>query len=938
MAEVESGSGIEIVPADKLHKRLASCDYWKYAERGLHSKGVDRNKFIIELPSYMNPHTNKYTNYWKEQKRKCIEGYWVEGKWMPGNLYFYTNFCMILLNLPNSKGKSLGSPFLRDIEWEKAYVYMESRGFSGFDGDDTITCLHIVKELEELSNKDKEQYKRKLELAIIPPTAYKKDGKFKTFVHPRDYLRRIHPKNYGKPLYENNASNVVDIQARRMGKDLHEDSLLHYIDGSKRVIKNVKVGDIIFGGDGKPTTILERIDFDDQLQYEVTLRDGRTVTCGGGHLWTVRDRKTEEEVTLELDNFRTEFFYDYDCSIKHYKYDIPSYLPELGVSWCAIHDIKPLDIKPSVCIRVDNKDSLFLVNDYVVTHNSWGSAGSMIVHNYLFDGATDYDMFLNAKNTGTIPSSETLVGAIDSKYSGDLLNKTKLILENLKGNMTFNGIERPSPFAKQSRGSLMPGKFLEAAFDQKLPGGWVTKGSRSKIHHRTFADNPLAGNGTGPNLIVLEEVGFFSNIIETFSALTDATKDGLNKFGTIYATGTGGDMGKGVSEGIKDMFFHPERYDALCFEDIWEGNGNVGFFIPYQFKFDEYRDSNGVIDLSRASMFTEDKREKLLNQKDRYKYEAEIQNNPDVPTEAFHVSNSNIFPTAELMEQRGWVQSAIQTDGLVQGQCGELFIKPDTANEVIWKPDLKGKLVPCKYNMQKTDDTTGCVQIWEHPKKDNEGNIPFGLYIAGTDPYDQDQSTTTSLGSTYIYKTFGGLDQINHWLVAEYTARPDTAHEHHENVRKLLMYYNAKDLYENERNTLKYHLEFKRCLHLLKKTPTILKATEGSKVNRQYGIHMTKDIKLEMEMYLRDWLMEEDQDGKLNLNKIYSLPLLDELINYNDTGNFDRIIAMLLVITHKLDNYKVRVDMVKETKVDAFFDNLENYFTNNPTQNTNYRY
>lgn len=759
-----------------LKERLAACDYWKYAERGIHNnKKIHPSNFKIDIPLTMNPFSHQYKTFWKEQKRRCIEGYWYDGKWMPGNLYFYINFCKMLLNLPGSKGKTLGSPFLRDIEWEKAYVYVEARGFSGFELDDSITCLHIVNELTELKKKSLEEYKERLELAIIPKSAYKKDGSLKTFIHPRDYLRRIHPTNYGKPKFENNASNVIDIQARRMGK-------------------------------------------------------------------------------------------------------------------------------------------------------SYGSAGSMIVHNFLFDGATDYDVYLETLKTGNIPSSETLVGAIDSKYSGDLLNKSKLMIENLKGSMTFNGIERPSPFAKQTRGSLAPGKFLEAAYEQKLQGGWVTRGSRSKIHHRTFADNPLAGNGTGPNLIVLEEVGFFSNVVDTFSALTDATKDGLNKFGTIYATGTGGDMGKGVSEGVMDMFFNPEKYDALCFEDIWEGNGNIGFFVPYQFKFDEYRDEYGDIDINKASKVIEVKREKLLKSKDRYKYLAEQQNNPESPTEAFLIPDSNIFPTAELKEQRNYVMSKSKTDGFIEGQNGQLVFDPENNNNVKWVPDLDNKLQPCKWNMNKNDDTTGCITIWEQPQKNESGEIPWGLYIAGTDPYDQDQSTTASLGSTFIYKTFGGIDQTSHRIVAEYTARPDTAKEHHNNVIKLLMYYNAEDLYENERNSILTEAKKLNKTHLFAKQPTILKAYDNTKVQRDYGTHMTAAIKSEMIFLLKDWLMEENASGLLNLNHIYSIPLLDELINYNDTGNFDRVIALLLTITLKNQRHKIKVEMHKRKNTDPFFSNLDTYF------------
>jgi hypothetical protein len=42
------------------------------------------------------------------------------------------------------------------------------------------------------------------------------------------------------------------------------------------------------------------------------------------------------------------------------------------------------------------------------------------------------------------------------------------------------------------------------------------------------------------------------------------------------------------------------------------------------------------------------------------------------------------------------------------------------------------------------------------------------------------------------------------------------------------------------------------------------------------------------------------------------MPLLEELIRYNDTGNFDRVISFMLVILHRLQNHKIKVEAVKE--------------------------
>jgi hypothetical protein len=81
-----------------------------------------------------------------------------------------------------------------------------------------------------------------------------------------------------------------------------------------------------------------------------------------------------------------------------------------------------------------------------------------------------------------------------------------------------------------------------------------------------------------------------------------------------------------------------------------------------------------------------------------------------------------------------------------------------------------------------------------------------------------------------------------------------------------------------------------------------------------------------MLLLTNDWLLEENSAGGLNLNYIYSIPLLDELINYNDKGNFDRVIALLLLITLKNQNHKIKIDVQKVKQIDPFFANLKNYF------------
>lgn len=190
------------------------------------------------------------------------------------------------------------------------------------------------------------------------------------------------------------------------------------------------------------------------------------------------------------------------------------------------------------------------------------------------------------------------------------------------------------------------------------------------------------------------------------------------------------------------------------------------------------------------------------------------------------------------------------------------------------------------------------------------------------DPYDHDQSGTNSLGSTFVYKRFQDFENYYDIIVAEYTGRPATAEEYYENLRKLAIYYNGRIMYENERKGLFPYFTAKHCDYLLADQPDIINDIVGnSKVQRRKGCHMNKQIKQWGEGLIKDWLNEEQSPGKKNLHNILSEPLLEELISYNDTGNFDRVMAMMQVMIYREQLYNVKVkEKKKENKNRVLFE------------------
>ena len=192
---------------------------------------------------------------------------------------------------------------------------------------------------------------------------------------------------------------------------------------------------------------------------------------------------------------------------------------------------------------------------------------------------------------------------------------------------------------------------------------------------------------------------------------------------------------------------------------------------------------------------------------------------------------------------------------------------------------------------------------------DTHNYISHHISQKNCDPYDHDKSGTNSLGSIFIFKRFQTFENYYDLPVAEYTGRPETAEQFYEQVRLLLKYYSATLLYENEKKGLFFHFDRYNSLHLLADQPDgILKdIIKDSKVQRGKGIHMNTMIKDWGEGAIRDWLVEEYEPGVKNLTKIMSEPLLEELIYYNDKGNFDRVISFMLVMIFRQELHKVHV-------------------------------
>lgn len=718
---------------------------------------------LKEIPNY-HPIVDKYerTDFWREEKRKCIEGYWVGGYWMPPELYYYVNFHHITMEEGIYRGIHL--PWHRDIEWEKARLYAEATGFSGFEMDERYSCNRLL--LEDLTDDELLIFCRDSSSNInllYRGNFFKPDGTRKEYIPTKDYIGRNHGISLGRPIYLNPAKHIMEMAARGLGK---------------------------------------------------------------------------------------------------------SY---------------------------------------------WASA--CIAHNFLFSGARNYDEYLRLKKMDNPLKTETVVGAVDTKYSYKLVDKVLTALTRLPGSFNMmlerDNVVFPSPLSVATEGSMAVGKTFKA----------ITSGSI--IQHVTFADNPLAANGGRPNKIFIDEVGFQKNILETWEAIESTQAAEVFKRLTIYAMGTGGLTSAGAVTYTQEIFTNPDTYNCIAIDDVWENSGKIGYFVSAIKASNKYKEGpNYITNEDKGLIDIEKEREKARKSKSKTKLLGLMINKPIKPSEIFLRLDGTFFRAEDLKRVLGELETNRKLLDL-SWKVDLEFIK-----EGIVYPMPSNKRPIRDFPLRRGMDMEGCVELFEKPKKDSAGLIPFRRYIIATDPVDDDENTNIrlSLQSTFV------LDTWTDRIVAEYTSRTYFVDDYYENVRRLCMYYNTQCLYENNKKGMYSYFKNKGSLHLLAETPDIMKQqnvvrAEGIS-NKAVGVNISNEqVKLYAIQRYKKWLEtlantnSEEDEGKQNYQLIRSVGLLKETINYTLDGNYDRVSAMMILMIYR-DELALQVQAVK-----ASGNNAENSMT-----------
>lgn len=121
-----------------------------------------------------------------------------------------------------------------------------------------------------------------IDLTGIP--MYVQDG-HSLFQHQLDFMKYAIDRQR-RGLY----SGFILADQMGAGKALSLDTKIYTPDGYK-LMRDIKVGDYVFGRDGKPTKVRAVYDHHEVEMYRITFSDGVAINCCKDHLWEIHDQQ-----------------------------------------------------------------------------------------------------------------------------------------------------------------------------------------------------------------------------------------------------------------------------------------------------------------------------------------------------------------------------------------------------------------------------------------------------------------------------------------------------------------------------------------------------------------------------------------------------------------------------------------------------------------------
>jgi len=476
----------------------------------------------------------------------------------------------------------------------------------------------------------------------------------------------------------------------------------------------------------------------------------------------------------------------------------------------------------------------------------------------------------------------------------------------------------------------------------KTRGGERIPFSSILVRNLDEGNNEEAIAGTKPRKLIIDEIGK-GNFLRGLQAAVPGFTTPFGWGCSPILTGTGGDMKKFMD--AKSLMFDVDNFNFLTYNNSKDEKRIHGLFLSYKYRMEAKEKSTLgafleqplgsdlhniemlVSNEQKALEITNSNLERLKKAGDRIAYLKEKMYYPMEVDDIFLNEDTNIFDIEPAKRQKARL--------LQQDRTGTPIILFQDEDKV--SHEFTDKLPISNFPLKNNDLKDAPIVVYEFPVE----NPPYGLYVAGVDPYRQGKAAySSSLGSVYVYKRMHDLmgEKYQDMFVASYCARPDNKDVWEEQARLLIKFYNARTLCENDDISFIEYMKAKGDAHYLEKQPQWLQEiVPNTTVKREYGVHRSSGKIIDylhncLKKYMEEIIISEKDDAGVvikevrGVSKIFDPVLLEEIIQYNDNGNFDRIVAAELAIAQamKMDPIMGRIGGSSDPRVMSLYSNKKN--------------
>lgn len=383
---------------------------------------------------------------------------------------------------------------------------------------------------------------------------------------------------------------------------------------------------------------------------------------------------------------------------------------DLNPTGLKIVGIEYKGIEPCKCVTVDRADGMFLIDNFIPTHNSKSyTMASNLGHNFIL-GETE------TANKGIL--SQVVAYQKEYLIKDGVLNKFISIIDFCAVNTQFP--------RRRLRDSMSE---LTWTMGYKDLNTNTNMGSMNSVVGIAFQDDISKVRGKRASFVGIEEFGSAPNLLNLYNILIPSVQEGDYSFGLLYAQGTAGDSESDFA-GAQEIMYNPHGYNMYALPNVYDrsnqGKPEFVFFFPGYINRKGCYNENGVSDVVLALIeILKDRYKVKYNSSDPQTILKRIAEIPITPAEAIIKTGINIFPVVDLTERLLQIDNNpkefddVYTGDLVINDNGEVEYKPTS--------DLVIRDFPHKDNKVK-----GAIELIQLPQIDkNSKRVYSNRYIAG---------------------------------------------------------------------------------------------------------------------------------------------------------------------------------------------------------------